>query len=74
MTRTAVEDRPSSDVENEYRVTWTIDVSASSPEEAARKARQTQLRHDSIADVFTVQCGDDVHSVDLSELDGRCVE
>jgi len=60
--------------ETEYRVSWTIDVIASSPEEAARKARAVQLRSDSIADVFTVECGSTRHDVDLSAVDGRSVD
>jgi hypothetical protein len=60
--------------EAEYRVSWTVDVSASSPEEAARKARAMQIKEDSIADVFEVASGDDVHRIDLSDLDGRCVD
>lgn len=74
MTEATVEGHPASDVDSEYRITWTIDVSARSPEEAARKAREIQLRKDSIADVFEVRSGKDVHRIDLSELDGRCVD
>jgi len=59
--------------ENEYRITWTVDVSATSPEEAARRARAMQLRQDSIADVFVVETTDERHEVDLSLLDGRSV-
>lgn len=60
--------------EIEYKVTWVVDVCASSPEEAARKARGMQLRQDSIADVFIVENAEGRHDVDLSELDGRCVD
>lgn len=38
----------------EYLVTWTIDISADSPEEAAEIAREFQLRPDSLATVFVV--------------------
>lgn len=63
-----------SDIEKEYRITWTIDMSATSPEEAARKARDIQLREDGIADVFTVEHGYDRHDIDLSAIEGRCVD
>jgi hypothetical protein len=38
----------------EYRVRWEIDVSAGDPVEAAREARDAQLRPDSLATVFEV--------------------
>lgn len=38
----------------EYLVTWTIDIDADSPQEAAQKARAVQLRRDSSATVFAV--------------------
>ncbi len=38
----------------EYRVTWTIDISAESCEDAARLAREIQLDKDSLATHFTV--------------------
>ncbi len=37
-----------------YRVTWTIDVFAPTPGDAARKALETQQREDSGATVFDV--------------------
>lgn len=74
MTEAIARERLHSDAESEYRITWTIDVSARSPEEAARKAREIQLRQDSVADVFEVQSGSETHHVDLSELDGRHVD
>lgn len=55
-----------------YRVSWEIDVLASSPEEAAREARAAQTRPGTMATVFTVQ-GEgftDPVAVDLTELDG----
>ena len=64
----------------QYRVRWEIDVEASSPEEAARSARATQLRTDSIADVFEVREVDGTvvspgcQTVDLSEIDERYVD
>jgi hypothetical protein len=42
---------------NEYRVTWEIDISASSPREAAQYARDAQLRRDTEAVVFSVRDG-----------------
>ena len=53
-----------------WRVTWVIDVDASSHEEAARKARAAQVRPGTIATVFTVQApgvGEPV-VVDLAEV------
>lgn len=38
----------------EFRVAWEIDIDADSPEEAARKALETQRDPDSIATVFAV--------------------
>lgn len=37
-----------------YRVTWTIDVEAIDPVEAAKHAKAIQVRQDSIANVFEV--------------------
>ena len=52
----------------EYLVTWRIELSANSPEDAARQAREIQLDPDSIAAVFEVE-GPDEDSViiDLEE-------
>jgi len=41
--------------ERHYTVTWTIDVWADSPDEAAHKALRTQHDTDSIATVFDIQ-------------------
>lgn len=41
--------------ERHYTVTWTIDVWADSPEEAAHKALRTQRDNDSIATVFDIK-------------------
>lgn len=49
----------------EYRVTWTIDVDAESPREAAQEALRIQRKEDSTATVFEVNCGDRVETVDL---------
>ena len=38
----------------EYRVCWTIDLDAESPEQAAEKARAMQMNPESIATVFNV--------------------
>ena len=37
-----------------YRVTWTIDVEAASPLEAARKAQEIQRDPESIATIFDI--------------------
>ncbi|GAT02504.1 hypothetical protein [Mycolicibacterium fortuitum] len=39
----------------EYRVEWTIDIEAASPEQAARQALVIQRGPDSIATVFEVR-------------------
>lgn len=39
----------------EYQVTWTIEVDAASPREAAEKARAAQFRLDTTATVFQVK-------------------
>lgn len=49
----------------DYRVTWTIDVTADSPEEAARIARDIQQDAASLPPVFDV----DGMTVDLMEGD-----
>jgi hypothetical protein len=41
-----------------YRVTWSIDVEADSPQDAAASARSTQLKPNSIATLFTVESRD----------------
>ena len=58
----------------EYRVTWAIDVTADSPEDAARQARDAQLCEDTTAVVFDVERVSDVAvyptvRVDLLYLD-----
>lgn len=57
----------------EYHVTWTIDVDADTAEDAARHAREIQLRPDSSATVFRVtQFGSRISDVlDLDEIDGK---
>jgi hypothetical protein len=54
----------------EYLVEWSIEVSADSPEEAARTALAIQRKHDSSATVFNVYAenGDPVQ-IDLTEID-----
>lgn len=47
--------------EREYTVTWTIDVSAYSPEEAARKALDIQRDLQSLGTVFEVRRFDQPH-------------
>lgn len=39
-----------------YRVKWEIDVDASTPLEAAKKARELQIHEGSWANVFEVSC------------------
>lgn len=56
---------------NLYTVTWDIDIEADTPEDAARQAREIQLRADSIATVFQVY-DNDAHrtiAIDLTEID-----
>lgn len=56
----------------DYYVEWRIDITASSPEAAARKAREIQLRKDSSATVFhviTAGTGEDFETIDLTEID-----
>lgn len=38
----------------EFRVVWEIDLTADTPEEAAKKAQAIMLDPDSLASVFTV--------------------
>ena len=59
-------------VEQNYLVTWEIDVTAKSPEEAARKARELQQRSSEGygAGVFDVTDDEgNVTRVDLDEID-----
>jgi len=42
----------------EYQVTWTIDIEADSPTQAAVEAQRIQRDPESIATVFTVKQGD----------------
>lgn len=44
----------------EYRVTWTIDIDADTPRDAARQARTFQLDPTSTATVFQVDGGADI--------------
>ena len=53
-----------------YRVTWTIDIEASSPEVAALEAREIQLRPDSIATIFECSSEGATTTVDAAELEG----
>ena len=57
--------------ERQFHVTWEIEVWAADPTDAARKAREIQLRPESIATVFVVQDSRNLmHEVDLSVPDG----
>ena len=60
-------------MDKEYYIEWRIEISAQSPEEAARKARQIQLNPQSIATVFHVYPSDDGEAIeiDLTALDGQ---
>jgi hypothetical protein len=58
---------PPEETTMEYRVTWAIDIDAGSPEEAARLARDAQVRADTIATVFEVSRGGAWWTVDLTE-------
>lgn len=52
----------------DYRVTWTIDLAATSPREAARKALKVQRDPDSSALLFEVKefdTDEDFQSIDL---------
>jgi hypothetical protein len=53
----------------EYLVRWDIDIEADSPDEAAQKAREIQLRYNSVATVFDVysNVGVKLKTVDLEE-------
>ncbi len=63
-------------MEKLYLVTWEIDLYASSPEEAARKALSIQRDTASIATVFMVQEEDTPEAVkiDLTEIDETAKE
>lgn len=53
----------------EYRLTWTIDLEADSPEDAARKALAIHRDPQSLATVFAVTDAEDrTVTVDLSEV------
>lgn len=58
-----------------YRVTWTIDLDADTPREAAQRARDIQLSAESTATVFEVAvlsgayAGDAVTTIDLGETE-----
>lgn len=48
-----------------YRVTWTIEIDAESPREAAETAREILFDAESIGNVFEVEHEDGVEVVDL---------
>lgn len=56
-----------------YLVTWSINIAADSPKNAAEIARRIQLDSDSIATVFEVYTGDNLQHepfiIDLEEED-----
>lgn len=53
----------------EYFVSWTIDICADSPEEAAQMAREFQLDPESLATMFCVKdkATNKATAIDLSE-------
>lgn len=53
----------------QYRATWSIDIEADSPEDAALQALQIQRDEDSEALVFEVKWGILTQSVDLAPTD-----
>lgn len=52
-----------------YFVTWAIDIEATSPREAAEKAREAQLRPGSIANVFEVTCANEYGEAVTERID-----
>ncbi len=56
---------------NEYKVTWTVDVEADDPVEAAREALRIQRDPESVATYFEVQKhgSDVVFPVDLEDME-----
>jgi hypothetical protein len=54
---------------NTYRITWTIDIEADTPEQAAARALRIQRNPDSIAVVFEVvdEATKELTTVDLHE-------
>jgi len=50
-----------------YRVTWEIDIEASTPLEAAKLARQYQIEPDTTGVVFDVWDEKQGHRIDLLE-------
>lgn len=51
----------------EYRVTWTIDIEADSPVDAAQEALRIQRDKDSIATVF------DVRAMQVKNVNGSTI-
>jgi hypothetical protein len=51
----------------EYLVTWEIEITADSPEDAAQQARDVQQDPDSMATVFGVTGDGQTVTVDLSD-------
>lgn len=59
------------DTEREYRVVWSMDVSADSPEDAARKAAGYQRYAESTAVVFDVEWQDTLGDAYGTEVTAR---
>lgn len=57
--------------QREYRVSWVIDIVATDPVDAARKAHEIQQDADNIANMFEVRMhgSDVVFPVDLEDLE-----
>lgn len=58
-----------------YRVEWYVDIEASSPEQAARAARQIQLDLESTDTVFNIfdrgPVGAFIAQIDIGEIDAE---
>lgn len=57
----------------DYRVTWEIEVSAESPEVAAKQAREIMLDPDSLATSFEVQEFSPIYVIDVGSGGARRV-
>jgi len=57
--------------QTKYRVTWIIDLEASTPIDAARRARDVMQDKESIATIFEIKQdkAEIVHTIDLLDYD-----
>lgn len=54
----------------DFRVEWSMDIEADTPEDAARQTWAHMRRHDSTANVFTViSASGEQETIDLQEID-----